>query len=370
MATSEDTSPPDSSSPQTPPPQTSSSPKTPTAVTAAGPPRRPSALQDWTRVLLSVSRAANNGDMRAVVDGNGDDDEDDEDDYSDEEEETAVDDEEDLLDDDALEEKRRSGGYVRRRLSDDLRRLLGDDEKKKKQQQPPPRRFANLEAVLRFGFHPNVRPLSIADLESCVALEEAAFMDPEHRCTREKFEYRLSTCPELCLGLFCTVVPSEIQDTDIELVTLPTSHPVETGRANGAKSVLLAHVVSTRSHDPMVTDAAMDYPHDFRIRKGVDDAERGHQAAGQTVCMHSVAVHPKMQGFGLGKLIVKAYLQQQKGSGAARRCALICQDHLVRYYERFLFEYGGPSKATFGGGGWHDMVLDVDDIPPRANKRS
>jgi len=30
--------------------------------------------------------------------------------------------------------------------------------------------------------------------------------------------------------------------------------------------------------------------------------------------------------------------------------------HLVAYYERFGFKNIGPSKAQFGGGGWHDMV--------------
>lgn len=36
-----------------------------------------------------------------------------------------------------------------------------------------------------FNLHPYTRPLTISDLESCVALEEAAFVQ-EERCSREK----------------------------------------------------------------------------------------------------------------------------------------------------------------------------------------
>ncbi|KAI6087999.1 hypothetical protein F4821DRAFT_235012 [Hypoxylon rubiginosum] len=274
--------------------------------------------------------------------------------------ETAVDDTEDLFDDQAVEEKRKNLGYTTRRRQ--------SNNRPGRRAAAAPHKFTKVEAVLPFRFHPNIRPLTIADLESCVALEDAAFADPEHRCTREKFEYRLTTCPEMSLGLFCTVEPSEVKDMDFELVTLPTALPVETGRE--AKSVLLAHIVSTRSEGLSVTDEAMDYPRDFRTRKGRNDTPLGHQANGDTICMHSVAVHPGLQGCGLGNLIMKAYLQQQKSSSSASRCALICQDYLIPYYERFHFEHYGPSEATFGGGGWHDMsVLLRDIMPPNRSSR-
>jgi hypothetical protein len=35
-------------------------------------------------------------------------------------------------------------------------------------------------------FSPNIRPLTISDLESCIALENAAFPNPEHRASPEK----------------------------------------------------------------------------------------------------------------------------------------------------------------------------------------
>jgi len=39
---------------------------------------------------------------------------------------------------------------------------------------------------LTLNLHPYTRPLTISDLESCVALEDAAFTNPEERATREK----------------------------------------------------------------------------------------------------------------------------------------------------------------------------------------
>lgn len=46
-----------------------------------------------------------------------------------------------------------------------------------------------VQDVLPFPFLPNTRPLTVSDLDSCVALENAAFRDPAHRCSREKVSY-------------------------------------------------------------------------------------------------------------------------------------------------------------------------------------
>lgn len=43
-----------------------------------------------------------------------------------------------------------------------------------------------VQKLLPFPFAPNIRPLTISDVESCVALECAAFPQPEHRATPEK----------------------------------------------------------------------------------------------------------------------------------------------------------------------------------------
>ncbi|KAI1142142.1 acyl-CoA N-acyltransferase [Hypoxylon sp. FL0543] len=258
---------------------------------------------------------------------------------------SAVDDSEDLPDDD-VDEAKETSSYGARRGSNGV----AADAK-----------FSRIQEVLPFTFHPNVRPLSISDLESCVVLENAAFENPAHRSTREKFEYRLSTCPELSMGLFCTIVPDKAQSFEID--TFATAQPAETGRSDGSRSVLVAHIVATRSHERRVTDEAMDYPKDFRTNKH-KNSSLGHQEGGQTICIHSLAVHPKLQGFHLGKLIMKAYLQQLKNADIAVYCSLICQEYLVTFYERFGFACLGESQASFGGGGWYDMTLQVGDLPP------
>lgn len=140
------------------------------------------------------------------------------------------------------------------------------------------------------------------------------------------------------------MVPGQAQDLVLE--TLPTARPVETDRDNKAVSVLLAHIISTRSKSPVVTDDDMDYPWSWKTTTtttttttnegsvgaggGGDDTATtrvlGHQEDGRTVAIHSLGVIPKLQGCGLGKLIMKSYLQQMNNSGTVDRVALICQD--------------------------------------------
>ncbi len=76
-------------------------------------------------------------------------------------EDDAVDDSEDL-DDDYVEVQKTISGD-RRRQSKSL-----------------------IQRILPFTFSPLVRPLSIRDADCCTVLENAAFTNPEHRCSRDK----------------------------------------------------------------------------------------------------------------------------------------------------------------------------------------
>lgn len=143
------------------------------------------------------------------------------------------------------------------------------------------------------------------------------------RLTDNQFRHRLTKCPELSLGIFCTVVPSQLKDWEIE--TLASARPVETHRPDGAVSLLVGHIVSTMCHDEVITDADMAHPEDWASRCG-KPAGVGRQPPSRTVALHSLAVSPKLQGCGLGQMLVKAYLQQIKSSGLADRVALLCQD--------------------------------------------
>lgn len=139
--------------------------------------------------------------------------------------------------------------------------------------------------------------------------------------TSSQFLYRLTKCGELCLGIFCTVDPK----SNFKAETLATGKPIETSRKNGAISVLLGHVVATKTYDLLATDQSMDYPKDWESDNPQASA-LGHQEGGRTIVMHSVAILPGFQGRGLGQTLAKAYVQQINGAGLANRLALIAHD--------------------------------------------
>lgn len=95
------------------------------------------------------------------------------------------------------------------------------------------------------------------------------------------------------------------------------------------------------------------------------DPNVGHKEIGRTICVHSLAVLPEYQRKGLGKTLMKAYIQRMESHGVADRLALIAHEELVPYYEQFGYENRGKSDATFGGGGWYDMVKELKSGPDR-----
>jgi ribosomal protein S18 acetylase RimI-like enzyme len=133
--------------------------------------------------------------------------------------------------------------------------------------------------------------------------------------------YRLSRCGELCLGIFCTIIPG----SGVKAETLATGRPVETSRRNGAISVLLGHVVATKTTSTLATDESMDYPKDWESEH-LTPSKVGHQEGGRTIVLHSVAILPGFQGRGLGRILMIAYMQQMNGAGIADRLALIAHD--------------------------------------------
>lgn len=106
----------------------------------------------------------------------------------------------------------------------------------------------------------------------------------------------------------------------------------------------------------------MDYPKDWRTKfELAPSCNTGHNEDGQTVCLHSLCVHPDFQDRGLGRVLLVSWTQRIRESGVAKRIALICREKYIRFYENAGFKNVGESKCQYGGGGWHDMVMDFGD---------
>ncbi|TKA82946.1 hypothetical protein B0A55_01320 [Friedmanniomyces simplex] len=216
----------------------------------------------------------------------------------------------------------------------------------------------------RDEIHPYTQTLSLSDIESCLLLEEAAF-PPEERCTREKFHYRLRHCSDLSLGIFTSL-------TDSTVPTAATASPVYSG-APARKSVLLGHIIATKTTNSRVTDGDMavpvpSHPTSSSLDTNTNNTNseepstvpQGHQQTGRTLLIHSLAILPQYQRRGLGRTLLLAYLQRIESHSIADRAALIAHRALVPYYEGFGFVDMGESACGFAGGGWVDMVRESE----------
>lgn len=155
-----------------------------------------------------------------------------------------------------------------------------------------------------------------------------------------QFKYRLTKCGELSLGIFCTATP----ESNLPAETLATGKPVETCRKNKARSVLLAHVVATKTKDGSATDESMNFPRDWETKKSEDNTQIGHREEGRTICVHSLAVLPAFQKSGIGRTLMMAYMQQMNGAGIADRLALVAHD-----VSRSNFTFLSPLKLSVLG---------------------
>jgi predicted N-acetyltransferase YhbS len=112
------------------------------------------------------------------------------------------------------------------------------------------------------------------------------------------------------------------------------------------------------SGSAVIVDQDMDYPRDWKSNPR-SVAGAGHQPAGTTVALHSLAVSPANQRQGLGKMLVTRYIEQMKKTPGVERVALLTYDRLVPYYEHLGFVNHGKSAATYAGVSWNDLVRDL-----------
>jgi hypothetical protein len=64
----------------------------------------------------------------------------------------------------------------------DVQRTISQRRRKEKEDA---KKEISIQEILPFHFSPTIRPLTVSDLNSCIALENAAFA-PEHRASPEK----------------------------------------------------------------------------------------------------------------------------------------------------------------------------------------
>jgi GNAT superfamily N-acetyltransferase len=102
----------------------------------------------------------------------------------------------------------------------------------------------------------------------------------------------------------------------------------------------------------------MDYPKDWKTKYQLTPST-GHNEDGETLCIHSLCVHPALAGKGFGKILLKSYTDRIKGTGVAKRIALICRQRYVAFYLKAGFEEVGPSDCQYGGGDWIDMKMEL-----------
>jgi GNAT superfamily N-acetyltransferase len=175
-----------------------------------------------------------------------------------------------------------------------------------------------------------------------------------------QLEYRLTVCGELCTGIFTSAYATASEKLG-DLLKSRSFPSVDSSDAD-RKKVLLGHIVATKAKARLVTDDAMAVPADWRNNYQISPAV-GHDEEGDTICLHSLAVHPDFQGRGLGRILLLGWCQRMRDSGSAKRIALICRERFIPFYEKHGFAVAGPSACQYGGGNWHDMVLDFESMP-------
>lgn len=143
--------------------------------------------------------------------------------------------------------------------------------------------------------------------------------------TPPQFDYRLSKASHISYGLFLRPSPSPRPGSLLSKIESARLDAITTGDGDD-RLVLIAQLVSTMGNGPVVNDTDMDYPKNWRDLEATKGSPLGHQEDGRTVCVHSLAVIPEVQGCGVGRFAMQAYLRVMRESGFADRVSLLCQD--------------------------------------------
>ncbi|KAK9237022.1 hypothetical protein V1525DRAFT_344756 [Lipomyces kononenkoae] len=216
--------------------------------------------------------------------------------------------------------------------------------------------------------HVLIRPLGSADIDQVVRLESYTLPSNE-RAGREKMRYRLHAAPELCSGMFVRVPTKKGRCSKRDGPRSPRSRSSDssasnTSTASSSSKKLIAFVVATKCAGEYLTDDALAIPDIDRIgyRKPNEvNEQRGHVETGNTIAIDSICVDPEYQGMKLGTTLLRDFVQRMSTQSVAGRVALLARDDMVPFYENLGFYDAGPSNVKFGGGGWHNLWMSLED---------
>lgn len=132
------------------------------------------------------------------------------------------------------------------------------------------------------------------------------------------------------------------------------------GCPEDVRRLMFVHIIATLGCSPVVTDEDMDYPKNWLKMLHGDESSPselvGHRPDGRTVCIHSIAVCPRLQGLGLGTATLKSYVQRLNSLGLADRVALICRKSETRFFQKCGFRNIGRSDTKTLPGEFYNMV--------------
>ncbi|WP_010491412.1 GNAT family N-acetyltransferase [Paenibacillus elgii] len=157
-----------------------------------------------------------------------------------------------------------------------------------------------------------IRQARPTDIAEAYAIETMSY-PPEVAASREAFDYRLQT-----FGRYFKVAEHDGQVVGI------------------ANAVRLSH--------ENLADEEMK-------QTGASDPE------GRFLCVLTVAVHPDYRGSGLGARLMRALLEQAEAD-ELEAVLLLCEKHLISFYERLGFRYIRSSASEHGGIAWQEMKRD------------
>ncbi|UKZ73993.1 hypothetical protein TrVFT333_001647 [Trichoderma virens FT-333] len=211
-----------------------------------------------------------------------------------------------------------------------------------------------------FCFNPKIAFLKPQHVDTAVVLEQFAFEHSVRGFCSPLVEYRIRFSNNLCYGLFNICDMTERKDW--WMATKVRGWNIG-GCPEDVRRLMLVHIIATQGCSPVVTDEDMDYPKNWlKILHGEERSPSelvGHRPDGRTVCIHSIAVCPHLQGLGLGTATLKSYVQRIHSSGVADRVALICRKSETKFFQKCGFRNIGRSNTTTLTGEFYNMVFDL-----------